>query len=789
MFGYFLQLSLQRIFRKRKSSILSFLVLTISFSFMIVVLSIVESISKPNEEYRLNTYGEWSFAILPANGYESSIRGQKQVQEVGEAICCGTLRTSNGDVGIGTVDFNFIQIGRIVLEDGHFPETEEEIAMEADTLSSLGYDYTLGQEIMLRIKVPSDETGQVQFVEKDFTLCGVIREFHSLWGIYGVSEQQVLVSAFISQSAAEAISKETETEPCSQLFLNVSEGDRGSVQDFLRHGLFLYQNVFKNDISYTDMATSNSPDSSFYIFLISAVSLTAVFSVFFLQIKDAYHSHVVCMSIGMTKKQLAFLLVLETLLLVLPAIVFGILLGSVLTDLSLRILLYSGSAPIQVIIPTRPLLVAIISWVLCTILCRLTLFFVTSRAQLTGAFQLDRAKSNRFSRLTKLSTTLLIAMFGAVLFFTWMGSMRPIYLVGYWSSCPSYTISRTENGCVGKTEAAQMKQIPGVSYVDGFGESKISITFPGMEETETWIYSIDENGWEKTFEFGSDREAFHNGDIVLLTFEDGLDHDVLIPDRDVTLRFQMADGSIIEKTTPISIQMLSKTVHNRLLAHIREPYVVICSERFLESVLSKMGPGQKWDIYTAGEEPGYDRVYVGADLNSGYLSTDIAVAKYCRGNGLILDNRRQQFAALQQESLQDLIMLFSSGGCIMAVSLLLLCNLLQLDTVQEKKTFAILRMIGLSRRQLWLRILLQSLGRCFLATLIGALVYLCYAIFCEMRAGLDFMQSWSEIVYGIEYYGNGLPQLILFTAVCFIVPFILTLFTKIQAAKDRRDSE
>ena len=113
MFGYFLQLSLQRIFRKRKSSILSFLVLTISFSFMIVVLSIVESISKTNEEYRLNTYGEWSFAILPANGYESSIRGQKQVQEVGEAICCGTLRTSNGDVGIGTVDFNFIQIGRM----------------------------------------------------------------------------------------------------------------------------------------------------------------------------------------------------------------------------------------------------------------------------------------------------------------------------------------------------------------------------------------------------------------------------------------------------------------------------------------------------------------------------------------------------------------------------------------------------------------------------------------------------------------------------------------------------
>ena len=82
---------------------------------------------------------------------------------------------------------------------------------------------------------------------------------------------------------------------------------------------------------------------------------------------------------------------------------------------------------------------------------------------------------------------------------------------------------------------------------------------------------------------------------------------------------------------------------NRGLAHVYEQYTVICSEQFLKDVLAQMEPGQHWDRYIAGDEFGYNRVYACADLNSGYLSTDITLAEFCSKNGLLLDNRRQEF--------------------------------------------------------------------------------------------------------------------------------------------------
>ena len=59
MFRNILPLAFQGTRRKKRSSILIFSVLLISFSSAIVALSLVGSISKTNAEFRLNTYGEW----------------------------------------------------------------------------------------------------------------------------------------------------------------------------------------------------------------------------------------------------------------------------------------------------------------------------------------------------------------------------------------------------------------------------------------------------------------------------------------------------------------------------------------------------------------------------------------------------------------------------------------------------------------------------------------------------------------------------------------------------------
>lgn len=800
MLGYFSQLAIQGILKKRKRSILIFLVLLITFSCTFVVLSIVSSISKTNEEYRLNTYGEWAFAVLPANGQEAWVEQQSFVEGMGKVSCYGITHTGWGDIGIGTVDDQFLELGRIVLENGCFPTTETEIAMEADALSALGYDYTLGQDISLVIDVslfsnasaPGENETLPCYVKKAFKLCGVIREFSNIWAISGQNEQQLLVSAFITPTAAKQLFAEAEISsgsaaPYTQLFLDVSQDNRAAASGFLsgKNNSQPQRIFFENKAAYPESTPSDSPDL-LYTLLMGIASLAAVFSVFFMQIKDSYHTLAVWRSVGMSKKQLAILLTLETLFLAIPAILLGVLLGGGLTYLSLRLLVYSGSAPIQVSIPTKSLFIIALLWVVCTELCRLLLFFIVVHAQLTGGFQFGGAKSKRFSQLTKFAVFLLTAVFGATVFFTRLESIVPLYLTQYWGLCPSYTIY--SNGkTVREHEKRLIEHIPGISRVDGIVEAPVTISFPGVEEINTWLYAIDEKGWTETFDFGSQEEAFHDGAIVFLSFMG--DANSIPTDGMITLRFMENDVCVIEKSTYVLAKILSTDIMNRGLAHLYDPCAIICSEKFLKDALSQMEIGQSWDKYAAGDNFGYGRVYAYADLNSGFLSTDITLAEFCTENNLLLDNRRQEFLSKEQENMQTLIFLFSAGGCIAFVSLLLMCNLLQMEAEQEQKSFAIMRAIGMSRHRLRLRVFRQSFVRSFAAILTGALAYWVYAIASHMKDGAGVMQAWVDATHGLSYYSYTTQKLVLLFVICVIVPFAVSLFVKVLALKEGCESK
>lgn len=58
MFKSLFSLAVQGTLRKRRSSILVFTVLLLSFAFAIVTLSLTTSISQTNENYRLDIFGE-----------------------------------------------------------------------------------------------------------------------------------------------------------------------------------------------------------------------------------------------------------------------------------------------------------------------------------------------------------------------------------------------------------------------------------------------------------------------------------------------------------------------------------------------------------------------------------------------------------------------------------------------------------------------------------------------------------------------------------------------------------
>lgn len=801
MFRNILPLAFQGTRRKKRSSILIFSVLLISFSFAIVALSLVGSISKTNAEFRLNTYGEW-YCGIPSGMEEDAqwLESQPWAKAICRAGNYGTINTAAGQAGFGTLDPSLVSIGRIKLDEGTFPTSDGEIAMEADVLSALGCDYELGQEITLRIEVPYQD--QLIPVERSYILCGVIHEYSNLWVLNRNSDHRLLVSAVVTEAAAEAVleaarewitgseNRELVT-PIPQYFLTVEEADREtachSINGWLsstRTGDFGDIRVCENTAAYPDGVSQDYDD--FYVYLIAAVTMIAVLCVYIMQMSGEIHSFAVLRSIGITKPQMALLLLMETLILIFPAIALGIPCGAGLTWLALRLMLYSGSVAIQVAIPYDTLLAVIGLWVAAVLLSRLIMFAVTVHTPLTGRMQLQSGKARRVKGLRSALILLLLSAFGAVTIYTDMESIRPSYLREYWSLCPAYTI--WDDTTVSVTETNLIKQVPGVARVDGFGEMEIGLSFDGMEEQTVWIYAIDEEGWTETFDFSKIKEDFHNGELVILCFPASSEEEYILPKNQITLKVYTNSGDCLAASeTDAFILLVPEMVMNRALAGLWEPYTVFCSESYLKQLLASMEEGQRWDKYIAGEEFGYDRVYVGVDLNSDYLSTDVAMADLCKENELTCDNRRQQFQSLVQENVQALILLYSSGVCIALVVLLILASALSLEAEQEKRQFGILRAIGMSKRQMRRKLFTKALMRSLTAVVIGWMLYGGYLILARMTAfptdDTNAAEALASAVQSLIIHGCDLQSVLLISGICLFVPLTISLLAKRKPMK------
>lgn len=801
MFRNLSSLAIQGMLRKKRSSILIFSVLLISFSFAIVSLSLVDSIRQTNAEFRLNAYGEWYFA-LPSGMEEDAawLDDQSWAEKVGVSESYGTIDTPVGQAGFGTMDPAMLQVGRITLDAGLFPSEDNEIAMEADVLDALGYSHDLGQEITLWVNFlyQNEETTQYMTVEKNFRLCGIIHEYSDLWVLNRNSNRRLPISAVVTDDTAQAMletAKSYIAEPqdreliitIPQYFITVGESDRdiarASIKDWLastRTGGVGDTQACENTVAYPGMEAEEA--DRFYVYAVAAVTMVAVLCVYVMQMSREVHSFAVLRSIGITKLQMALLLLMETLFLILPTILLGIPCGAGLTWLALRLMLYTGSVPIQVSIPYDAMLTAIGLWVAAVLLSRLIMFAVTVHTSLTGRMQLKGTNSRWVVRLRSAFVILLLSTFGTVAVYTAMESMRPSYLREYWSLCPSYTI--WGNGTVSKTRAELIRKVPGVARVDGFGEMQIALSYDGMDEQIVWIYAIDEEGWTETFDFCGIKDEFHNGELVLLCFPEETDEPYILPQGPITLRvYNASDEPIAQATTEAVITEIPEHIMNRTISALQIPYTVVCSETYVRNLLASMESGQIWDKYVVGEEFGYDRILVSVDLNANYLSTDMVMANFCKENGLSFDNRRQEFQIRVQEHTQTLILLYSACICIAVVVLLILIGALTLETEHEKQYWGILRAIGLSKGHMWCRILGKAFLRSLIAVVVGWMLYGGYAVIKAMENHPSLADAIVSVLSTWKSYDSGMQRILLTSAICLFVPLTISLLAKRKSGK------
>lgn len=846
-----LNLAYLRIGRKWKNSLLFFLVLLLSFSAAIVSVSVVGSIDHTNAQYRLNTYGEWYFAIPYGNDKDKEWLSKKEwVEDLGIAQSVGTISSSKKAIGFGTIDETLIDIGRIRLDQGTFPSSDGEIAMEMDSLSALGYDYTLGQEITVTVLIPiknsqstNDEEDplDIVIVEKTYTLCGIIHEYSDLWHLQYNENNVLLNSAVVSEAAAANLLTEAGgmlldgvsiRQPIPQYFISVSEENRDIAKEqlnsHLEAGIFngtggdLFVSV--NYVAYPNSYTADYDD--FYMYIIALLTFISILCLEIIQLPSDTHSFSVLRSVGMSKGQLGLMQIFETVILGIPAILLGIPLGAGLTWLVLRLMLYSGSVPIQVYIPYNTLFFILGLWLAAILISRLIIFVFTLRVPMIGRFQMNTAKSRGARLIRSGFIVLLLFVSSASGIFTGMESLGPERHRQYWSTYPSYSVDKSNDSVLSQSDINAFKEIPGISDSYGLTELFVGLSFDGLSEEDVYLsalesqlanmshafpfgmvflFAIDENDWTDVLDFGSDKTAFHNGELVFVSFpDDGNEYPE--PKEEAVLHiygykdleklvFNDSDVNKYRKflasyTVSTQVIHIPENILNRGVASICLPYTVICSERFLQNLLETLPEGKKWWRFTTGGKFGYEKAFVMADVNSDDLSTDTVIAKVCKDRDILFLNDRQYNLARVQENVQSLIMLYFSGACICIIALMILWSNVSLEAKNEKRSFLIKRCIGMSKRQIDLNIFGKSLLRCLSAFLFSWLMYIFYAVFTNISLyeslgeSIDFIASLKMVIYGFKYNNCSAGRIMIITLIGLVVPLILILYAKKDLRKD-----
>lgn len=841
-----LNLAYLRIIRNRKNSLLFFMVLLLSFASAIVSVSVVGSISMTNAEFRLNTYGTWYLSI--PYGYESDkdrLSGRDWTDGIGTAQSIGTISSSSASgktIGFGTIDEALIDIGRIRLDQGTFPSNDNEIAMEMDSLSALGCDYTLGQEITVTVLIPLNKSiDDIDFLPftKTYILCGVIHEYTDLWYFQPNKNNIALNSAIISDTAAASLLAESEEmleemlvdagsvgvrQPVYQYFFHVSEENREDAKNDLSNYLSDHENGTRdqapcvNTVAYSDSSIADYDD--FYMYIIAILTFISILCLEIIQLPSNTHSFSVLRSVGMSKGQLALLQVLESLLMGIPAILLGLPLGVGLTKLALRLMLYSGSVDIQVYIPYETLFFILGLWLAAIILSRFAIYVFTLRVPMIGRFQMSTHKSKGTKILRSGFIVLLLSVFSAGVISSGMKSLNPENKRQLYSGYPSYQLSGNiiKDNTLSKSDMYVIKEIPGLSEVYGFSEMYVGLSFDELSEEDVYLSCdrfwmpygmvyllvIDENDWSSILNFGSDIDAFHNGEFVYVSVPDD-GNEYPLPEKEAVLSVysytekkanswrggninNVNDCDLIESlTVSTQIMCIPENFQHRNLASICTPYTVICSEQFFSNLLNSLPKGESWGRFKTGDEFAYERIYATASLNSDDLSTDIVMARICKERDIFVSNRRQEYLAYVQENVQTLILLYFSGACICIIALMILWSNVSLETKNEKHSFYIRRCIGMSKRQISLSIFGRSLLRCLSAFLIGWLPYIADLFLYHIGQYDNYITVFKNVILNLKFmftYYNNQSVYVTILLLGFVLPLILLLYAKKDLRKD-----
>lgn len=733
----------------KRNSMLRLLILFLSFTFITVSLSVTASLQKTGEEYRYSLYGAWNSALFSASlADKNKLEENVDIKRVGMAAIGGVVTDENGFAltALGSLDDELLDIGRISLQAGRIPAAEGEIAMEADVLSALGYDYTLGQRVICRI-----QRGQ-QSVEKEYTLCGVVKEYTDIWP----HQDKLLSGAIVDKTELETLGGALDY----QYFL-VSEKTNMQLMQKLGKGYSLLANEA--------LGEKNQQEETYlkFVLVILAATVAAVCSLYFAQMNTQIRSFALLRTIGATKKQLIQKMLYEIACITAPAVFGGSVVGGIVTRAVMSFVLSINREKFYLVIPFGSLALSAVVWLVTVGILQLLVLHWAFRQPLVGriASRPKRANKNRWFQNAGL--IFLMGIFFLTGSFVYLQSQVYLQTKHLWENMYDYQVEQQGDNYVTEEELREIEETSGVRDIFAVRQLQAAVSFADMEnselvmrlketewQTQPWltadevfpkgigayVYGIRESDIEVFLtDVGAaiDREAFVQGTQVIMWF--GNDENLVHTTQEETglcvgdeiiagiyATGEMQEDGYHRLDSPVLVGEQSAEVGEIIIQNVQSDewymssfgghhYSIIASQKYVEKLIGQgFGCGKILNTGdTLGEGFSYAKIKTGAD--AAYVSTDYTVSGIVQRNGNKFVNQRELHAGYRSEAEQGLLFLWLAGLCVGMILLLLIWNILIGVGKEERKKYGILRAIGMSNGQMIIKHMKIGLSACMCA--------------------------------------------------------------------------
>ena len=165
-----------RSFKGRKRELrISIIMLALIYMCGIMTILFQGSFYRSLESLRYETYGEWTGAVFGAGeSTEQILRELESTKQIGKIVVLGDAWLGGNPLGVmGAADETARSLGRIQMEEGHFPSDSTEIALTETALSRLAGQAEVGG----KVEIAPAENGEA----KSYTLSGIVKPWGREW--------------------------------------------------------------------------------------------------------------------------------------------------------------------------------------------------------------------------------------------------------------------------------------------------------------------------------------------------------------------------------------------------------------------------------------------------------------------------------------------------------------------------------------------------------------------------------------------------------------------------------